>query len=91
MYRRNYKVYVDIGPDLTTLSNSLAIIYTGTGPSFVRSDLVGPTLVDLIKLSALPDICYANNNSYLRKGTVNVPIRQRQCLIKIRLRVCEKL
>lgn len=60
----NYKVYIDIGADLMTISKTLAIVYTTTCPGFVCSDIIGPTLNDLMKSGLLPDFCDATRSLY---------------------------
>lgn len=68
-----------------TFRKTLAMVEFCVGPSFIRSDVLGPTLHDRIKSGRLTDICDSNNNPLIMKGTVQFPIQLGQFLVYINL------
>lgn len=66
-----------------TLCDTLYIVDNRVGPSFVRSDVIGPIWKDLLKSRQLPDICYAKHNPLIVIGNVNLPICRGQLLENI--------
>lgn len=70
MSHRNYKVYFDIAPDLRNLLITLAIIEKTASQSLTRTEIVGPTLNDLMTSGTIPEICHAKSIPLTMNGTV---------------------
>lgn len=72
--KRNYKVYADIRVTSSLTRRVMSVLDTGTGPNFIRGSELSLEVEQKIEAGPLHDICDANNNNLLMRGTIKFPV-----------------
>ena len=91
MAKRHYKVYADVGLTSYQLVKQLSVLDSGSGPNFVRSDVLPDGFERYLKSGPVLAVCDANRNPIRTIGRIDLVVRLGTRLVKLEFVVCQKL
>lgn len=89
--KRSPKVYVDLGNSLRTWVRRLAVLDTGSGPNFVRVDVLPSNYEYTLEPTVLPSASDGNDQPPRLVGQVSLHARLGMRQAKLRLPACQRL